>query len=499
MLSLFELTKCPRESVRSAIARVSYRAVTADTARARHSLFRAPKEPERLQQWARNIKRGDKTLDDACVVCERHFEPSFIERTFKIVIQGKVEEIPRDVPLLVKEAVPTIFPDAPKYLSKPLPQKRKERNLCEQASRPRPPPAKRQRRDADAVACKHVELGERQAGSSVFLECAELQVAPPWTKVHFRDARDSITFAECHKSDDGSLDIIHVGRRVVLDFSGAEDGPVRAFVYIRGKKFQEEKLQSVIEVQELLKNVANYNLCPGSGLKPQSKSFATFNGHYYAANCAVVSESMCIACKYLRKLTQNTISRRKKKASSSTSRKMLASKTCAVWLMKKKTAKLQKEVEQMKADIQQLSTTEFEKRIRGLPCKQQLAVRTCFEAAKRRSTKGMQYADEWLIECILMRMRSPRLYEHIRRHNILTLPGRTCLQKRIMNFRTGFGFNPNIFSALAEKTKHMDSFSCHGGIVFDEMKLSEHLDVKSNGKFLSGTYTLMLQRRASLA
>ncbi|KAH7977876.1 hypothetical protein HPB49_003828 [Dermacentor silvarum] len=51
-----------------------------------------------------------------------------------------------------------------------------------------------------------------------------------------------------------------------------------------------------------------------------------------------------------------------------------------------------------------------------------------------------------------------------------------------MNFRTGFGFNPNIFSALAEKTKHMDSFSCHGGIVFDEMKLSEHLDVKSNGE-----------------
>uniref|UniRef100_A0A224Z0E4 Protein containing THAP domain n=1 Tax=Rhipicephalus zambeziensis TaxID=60191 RepID=A0A224Z0E4_9ACAR len=84
------------------------------------SLFRAPKEPERLQQWARNIKRGGKTLDDACVVCERHFEPSFIERTFKIVIQGKVEEIPTDVPLLVKVAVPTIFPDAPKYLSKCL-------------------------------------------------------------------------------------------------------------------------------------------------------------------------------------------------------------------------------------------------------------------------------------------------------------------------------------------------------------------------------------------
>lgn len=33
-------------------------------------------------------------------------------------------------------------------------------------------------------------------------------------------------------------------------------------------------------------------------------------------------------------------------------------------------------------------------RIRSLPCKQQLNVRTCFEAAKRRSTKGLAYADE---------------------------------------------------------------------------------------------------------
>ncbi|KAH8010042.1 hypothetical protein HPB51_024392 [Rhipicephalus microplus] len=116
------------------------------------SLFRGPKEPERLQQWTRNIKRDDKRLDDACVFCERHFEPSFIERTFKIVIQGNVEEILRDVPLLAKEAVPTAFSDAPKYLYKPLPQKRKERNLCEQAPWSRPPPSKGQCRDADAVS-----------------------------------------------------------------------------------------------------------------------------------------------------------------------------------------------------------------------------------------------------------------------------------------------------------------------------------------------------------
>lgn len=136
----------------------------------------------------------------------------------------------------------------------------------------------------------------------------------------------------------------------------------------------------------------------------------------------------------------------------------------------------------MEIDNQQLSITEFEKIISWLPCKQQLAVRASFEAAKRKSTKGIMYADEWLLECILMRMRSPRLYEQIRRHNILALPGRTCLQKRINNLKSGFGFNPNVFSAFSEKTKHMNDFSRRGGIVFDEIKLSEHLDVKSCGK-----------------
>lgn len=85
-----------------------------------------------------------------------------------------------------------------------------------------------------------------------------------------------------------------------------------------------------------------------------------------------------------------------------------------------------------------------------------------------------------------MRTRSPKLYEHIRRNKIMALPGRTCLHRRVQNFRSGFGFNSRIFTALAEKTKDRDEFSCHGGIVFDEMRISEHLDVSATGTdFLS--------------
>ncbi|XP_065304930.1 uncharacterized protein [Dermacentor albipictus] len=104
------------------------------------SLFRAPADPVRLQEWARNIKRGDKVLDNTCVVCSRHFDERYIQRTFKHVINGDVVELERERPALTDDAVPTIFPDAPSYLTKPVPKKRKERDLVNQYA---PPPKRK--------------------------------------------------------------------------------------------------------------------------------------------------------------------------------------------------------------------------------------------------------------------------------------------------------------------------------------------------------------------
>lgn len=74
------------------------------------------------------------------------------------------------------------------------------------------------------------------------------------------------------------------------------------------------------------------------------------------------------------------------------------------------------------------------------------------------------------------------MYEHIRRNNILVVPSRTCIMKYLKTYQSGFGFNPKTFEAIAVKTKNMEKFNCHGGLVFDEIKLSEHLHVKSSGK-----------------
>ncbi|KAH8034309.1 hypothetical protein HPB51_022762 [Rhipicephalus microplus] len=77
---------------------------------------------------------------------ELHFDQQFISRHFEHVINGEVVRLDRARPVLLPHTVPTIFPNAPFYLSKRVVQKRKPRK------RSHPPlviPQKRRRKDDD--------------------------------------------------------------------------------------------------------------------------------------------------------------------------------------------------------------------------------------------------------------------------------------------------------------------------------------------------------------
>ncbi|KAH8027951.1 hypothetical protein HPB51_011512 [Rhipicephalus microplus] len=95
----------------------------------------------------------------------------------------------------------------------------------------------------------------------------------------------------------------------------------------------------------------------------------------------------------------------------------------------------------------------------------------------------MAYDKLWVLEFISTRMKSAQLYEHICKHEIMALPSKTCLDKHLPGFESTFRFNPKVFSALEQKTKDVDEFSLHEGLVFDELKLSENIAVKASGEF----------------
>lgn len=87
------------------------------------SLFGVPKDEARRKLWERNLHRADTPLDDTSAVCELHFEPRYVSRDYVHIIQGQEVRIPRGKPTLSADAVPTILPNLPTYLTKKLPRK----------------------------------------------------------------------------------------------------------------------------------------------------------------------------------------------------------------------------------------------------------------------------------------------------------------------------------------------------------------------------------------
>lgn len=96
----------------------------------------------------------------------------------------------------------------------------------------------------------------------------------------------------------------------------------------------------------------------------------------------------------------------------------MKSKTQAVRLLKVKVKALDELVAKLKAENEMIEEAALLRKIDNLPPEQKAAILQCFdEAANRKSPKGMRHSSEWVLECVIMRMKSPRLYEHVRREH----------------------------------------------------------------------------------
>ncbi|XP_077549860.1 uncharacterized protein LOC144162976 [Haemaphysalis longicornis] len=83
-------------------------------------LFSFPKDPKRRDDWKRAVRRDD--VDVAQLkdpkVCERHFKPQYLRTTSTYTdVDGRTIEAPMKLTRLTADALPTIFPDCPAYVS----------------------------------------------------------------------------------------------------------------------------------------------------------------------------------------------------------------------------------------------------------------------------------------------------------------------------------------------------------------------------------------------
>lgn len=95
--------------------------------------------------------------------------------------------------------------------------------------------------------------------------------------------------------------------------------------------------------------------------------------------------------------------------------------------------------------------------IATLPPAQQEAVRACFEAAKRKGPSGRRYTTEWVYQCMLMRIKDKKLYNHLRENEILVLPNISTINNYLKHYGGSYGFQPQILEMLKTKTEGMDA------------------------------------------
>uniref|UniRef100_A0A131YFV5 Uncharacterized protein n=1 Tax=Rhipicephalus appendiculatus TaxID=34631 RepID=A0A131YFV5_RHIAP len=93
----------------------------------------------------------------------------------------------------------------------------------------------------------------------------------------------------------------------------------------------------------------------------------------------------------------------------------------------------------------------------------------------------MIFQHEWILECIVMHMKSPCLYEHIRKHNIMVVPSPSCLRAYAQKCRSGSDFNDEVLTTIAEKATTVDPYHQHDSTFVKEMK-HENATVNSKGQ-----------------
>ena len=124
--------------------------------------------------------------------------------------------------------------------------------------------------------------------------------------------------------------------------------------------------------------------------------------------------------------------------------------------------RLKEKIENLKSQCAKLEEEIITERISKLLEEQKEAVRAIIAASKVKNLKGMCFQSEWISECLLLRIKSRKAYNHLFKNRIIVLP---CLKtlKRYMKFlKSQYGFQNSIFTGIKKKTENMSPQDADG-------------------------------------
>ncbi|XP_023244756.1 uncharacterized protein LOC111642617 [Centruroides sculpturatus] len=121
----------------------------------------------------------------------------------------------------------------------------------------------------------------------------------------------------------------------------------------------------------------------------------------------------------------------------------------------------------------------------SLPPRQKLIIEHMLKACHIKSKKGMRYDINWLLDCLLLKIRSPSLYEFLRNNDYLPLPCQSTLHQYIRGINAKFGFDEDLFVVLKTKLETIPQTERQGVLIFDEITLQKHIELsKATGEMI---------------
>jgi hypothetical protein len=124
---------------------------------------------------------------------------------------------------------------------------------------------------------------------------------------------------------------------------------------------------------------------------------------------------------------------------------------------------LKEEILSLKTKMSKMEDEAVDKILKGIKEeKHKEVIKAIIMASKCTNSKNRRYSNEWMYECILMRIKSPALYRKMLRDDLLPLPSFRTIQRFIKKLKPQFGFHEPTFKLMQEKAKYLPEIERHG-------------------------------------
>ncbi|XP_045036895.1 uncharacterized protein LOC123477577 [Daphnia magna] len=518
------------------------------------TLFYKPSDQNVSKVWEDKIPKEDgAVLPNRYAVCHEHFDESQIIKSDVTIINGEEIKLPRRWKLVVG-AFPTIFTGTPvelflkKAVRKPptvqLPlgnitnytthhygALKKERTVKKKGSTHDGANQDVDTNSADSLLKEkqqeeQVEFDELEPKNKQFSADEARHVELPSSSWYVSNpTADSCNFFEV-VAKDGTT---RIEKDVNIDFKN-----LTVSVTYHSRKvpsFEGSWFPSTSKDMEAsLLSIHKSKICPGimhNPLKHPHHSTVVRNGNlitniWRANSCRLMiasneeTKKTCPCCKLLDLSLRKQLKRQKtvkdhtKLNHRYMSLKQLAKKVrqtgknesqLKIRLEKKniQIKELKLKIKELRVEIASIKKDKLQSILDELDDKGKLVVKTIVTKARCRDKhcRDMRYDVEWLLECLLIRVKSPATYEHLRINNIIPLPCKDTLRKMTSSLACEFGFNDFAIECIRKHFKNKSLTERYGSLMWDEMSIMQDIRFDKNSfqyKGFTYLYTIFIIR-----